>query len=761
MSMLRTFGLTVLTILVISTAAQAQVVSLNGGSGQSATVEAEAQQALDRLSASGTNEQDINAVLAELSDPQIRQIVSAVLRERLVAGKAAPQSTPLLERLNGRSEDIRDNLAQAFRAVPGIIKAPGFLYDSFNAGKGSLHIVLVTIAMLAIFLAAYLIERFGDAMLKKWMGRSSAASQSSRMGKLINQCDSFVSGIFRILTFSLSVFAIFFALWQAHEPTRVFVVSIATAVIVVRLMQFLARFALLPGTSGDALFAFDPAAAQAIKQRLEQAFFVLAIAAVLMLFLREFGFDRNGFTAINLLLATLVLLLLMRVVVAARAPVAGLIRGPGEASGWLARLTASGWHIAALLYLLFVYFATILARLLGTGDGETTVLAPGIVSIAIVLAVPFLSAVAKALMDAWKDAGRGGYDEDPVFEKPSLIDVAYRVARLGLVICAVVLIFQVWGFDVFAATERTVGQNFSRAIVNIGITAILVYALWLVVEVFVGGSVNEAAAEDVDAGGEGGGPGATRLETMLPLLRRFFQVTILVIGTMIVLSSMGLDIGPLIAGAGVIGLAIGFGAQKLVTDIISGLFYLIDDAFRAGEYVDIGDVKGRVEATNVRSLVLRHHRGPLHTVPYSEIKHLTNYSRDWVIVKLEFRVTYDTDVNRVKKIFKKIGQDLLQDPVLGEDFLQPFKSQGVKSMEESAMIVRGKFMAKPGKQFMIRKEIFTRVQKAFGENGIHFAHRRVAVDLPPGIESHPQAEKIAEAAAAAVAAADEDKPQDG
>ena len=347
-----------------------------------------------------------------------------------------------------------------------------------------------------------------------------------------------------------------------------------------------------------------------------------------------------------------------------------------------------------------------------------------------------------------------GESDDEYDLKPSLVDVVYRVIRLGLIICAVVLIAQVWGIDFFDATERAVGESFSDVIFNIAITAILAYALWLVVEVTISASAVEMAEDEAEAGGEGGGAGATRLQTLLPLLRRFFQVTILVISGMIILSSIGVDIGPLIAGAGVVGLAIGFGAQKLVTDVISGLFYLVDDAFRAGEYVDVGDVKGRVESTNVRSLVLRHHRGPLHTVPYSEIKHLTNYSRDWVIVKLEFRVTYDTDVNKVKRIFKQIGQEMLEDPVIGEDFLQPFKSQGVKSMEESAMIVRGKFMSKPGKQFMIRKDIFTRVQKAFEENDIHFAHRRVAVDLPPGFDTHPQAEEIAEAAAAAAAAED-------
>ena len=366
---------------------------------------------------------------------------------------------------------------------------------------------------------------------------------------------------------------------------------------------------------------------------------------------------------------------------------------------------------------------------------------------------------ARALVDAWKETKRKDDTESREHLKPSFVDVIYRVFRLGLIIGAIVLIARVWGVDFFGATESVIGETFSEAIFTIAITAILAYALWLVVEVAIGASPSETEDEEVDAGGEGGGAGATRLQTMLPLLRRFFQITILVIGSMIVLSSIGVDIGPLMAGAGVIGLAIGFGAQKLVTDIISGLFYLIDDAFRAGEYVDIGEVKGRVESTNVRSLVLRHHRGSLHTVPYSEIKYLTNYSRDWVIMKLEFRVTYDTDVNKVKKIFRTIGEDLLADPILGEDFLQPFKSQGVKSMEESAMIVRGKFMAKPGKQFMIRKELYTRIQKAFEENDIHFAHRRVAIDLPPGLEGHPQAEEITEAAAAAAAAADEPETQ--
>ena len=145
----------------------------------------------------------------------------------------------------------------------------------------------------------------------------------------------------------------------------------------------------------------------------------------------------------------------------------------------------------------------------------------------------------------------------------------------------------------------------------------------------------------------------------------------------------------------------GFGAQTLVRDIISGAFYLMDDAFRLGEYIDVGDAKGTVEKIGIRSMQLRHHRGPVNIVPYGAIRRMTNQSRDWVVEKLEFRLTYDTDIAKVKKIIKRIGQELAADPEMGPHILQPLKSQGVLAMEDSAMLVKAKFTAKPGEQFVI------------------------------------------------------------
>jgi small-conductance mechanosensitive channel len=298
---------------------------------------------------------------------------------------------------------------------------------------------------------------------------------------------------------------------------------------------------------------------------------------------------------------------------------------------------------------------------------------------------------------------------------------------------------------------------------EIGLTLVLIWAIWGVARISIERKLSDekgTADEDEAAGGsgDGGGLGGTRLETVLPIFRIFIKITMIVMAVLLSLSALGVDIGPLIAGAGIVGIAIGFGAQSLVRDIVSGLFFLMDDAFRVGEYVSIDAIRGTVERISIRSFQLRHHNGMVHTIPYGEIKSLTNYSRDWAIMKFEIRVPYETDINLVRKIIKKVGVEMKEDPDLGVNMLTPMKSQGVNRMDDSALIIRCKFTAVPGQQFGIRREAFTRIQKAFEENGIHFAPRRVLVEsvAPAGT---PAAD--AAAIAAAAGAMDQEPPAGG
>ena len=304
-----------------------------------------------------------------------------------------------------------------------------------------------------------------------------------------------------------------------------------------------------------------------------------------------------------------------------------------------------------------------------------------------------------------------------------------NAARALLFAAWLIIVLATWGLDpatlaASGATGRTL-----QTVINVSLTASIGWAIWDFLRTII--DVRVAAEQPQDDGEESGdaegGLGASRTATLLPLLRSTALVVIGVTCLFAALSSLGVNVGPLVAGAGVIGLAIGFGAQTLVKDVVSGVFFLIDDAFRRGEYIDLGSVKGTVERISVRSLQLRHHLGAVHTIPFGDIAALTNYSRDWVIMKLPLRLTFDTDPQQVKKIVKRIGAEFMEDELVGDGLLEPPKSQGVIQMEDSAMILRVKFKAVPGKQFIIRRELLHRIRAAFEEAGIRFANREVTV----------------------------------
>ena len=206
------------------------------------------------------------------------------------------------------------------------------------------------------------------------------------------------------------------------------------------------------------------------------------------------------------------------------------------------------------------------------------------------------------------------------------------------------------------------------------------------------------------------------------------------------LSALGVHVAPLIAGAGVIGVAIGFGSPTLVKDIISGMVYLLDDAFRVGECIVSGNYRGTVEGFSLRSIRLRHHRGPIFTVPFGMLGAVQNLSRDWVIDKVTLGVRYDTDLDLVKRVVKQVSKEIMADPVLAKGIIEPLKSQGVAAMGDFAIQVRMKFMARPGEQFTVRRAIYDRIKKAFDANGISFAV--VAAAMPAGGAAPPAAAKV-------------------
>jgi small-conductance mechanosensitive channel len=214
---------------------------------------------------------------------------------------------------------------------------------------------------------------------------------------------------------------------------------------------------------------------------------------------------------------------------------------------------------------------------------------------------------------------------------------------------------------------------------------------------------------------------ASRLRTLMPLLRAMAGSVILVVGGLLVLSELGVNITPLIAGASVFGLAVSFGSQSLVRDVVSGIFFLAEDAFRIGEYVDCSKVKGTVEGFSVRCLKLRHQNGQLHIVPFGQVMHITNFSRDWTVVKFNLAFAAGTDVELLRKTVKKIGTDMMEEPAFKPILMQPLKMQGVVDIKDNSVIVRFKFMARPKNPSAIQRMAVRRMYEAFPALGIQFA----------------------------------------
>jgi small-conductance mechanosensitive channel len=621
-----------------------------------------------------------------------------------------------------------------------------------------------------------------------------------------------------MLIFTFATLALFFIFMKRSSPQSVLVVTYLIAFLIVMGVQLISRFFLAPKAPTLRFLPMDDEAAKYLYR------WIIAIAVV-----GSFGFLTCGIFRVageseanHLMMVAMVELVIVSMIITMilqkREQVKQTLRKNLPETG-LRALMVRIWHRLAISALLLLWFLSVFNLLLaGVRPG-----APGIKTLFIfplyflldwglreVLQVLFGIAAkpgdirnaltseasynigsaaeesgAKAISRANSDAAKENTEseslsiesEEPTIKKHIDVRRLNRIIGSSLRIALAAYVFfyllEIWGIDI------QIGRAVARTAFNILIAVLICYVMWEVTSTAIQRKLAEEMPE-TDEDMEEGGAGGSRVGTLLLLLRKFILAVLIVMATLIMLSSIGVNIGPLIAGAGVIGLAIGFGSQTLVKDVIAGLFFLLDDAFRVGDYIETAGTKGMVQHISLRSLRLRHPRGMVNTIPFGDIGIVTNMSRDYIITKLDFRVRYDTDVEKVRKIIKqKVYEPIMQNEELAPKLLDKIKSQGVRQLDDSAMIMRVKYKTAPGQQFEIRKEVYRLMQEAFAGEGIEFAHRNVTVYMPPettGTQPGRQpdqkaetgdtaAQKLTEKAAAAAIAvaqteADEQKPKE-
>ena len=218
-----------------------------------------------------------------------------------------------------------------------------------------------------------------------------------------------------------------------------------------------------------------------------------------------------------------------------------------------------------------------------------------------------------------------------------------------------------------------------------------------------------------------------RSETLGSVLQNILKILILILGTMMILTELGIEIGPILAAAGIIGLAVGFGAQHVVQDVISGFFILMEDQIRIGDIVQIADKGGVVEKVNVRMTILRDVAGNVHYIRNGQINVVTNMTKDFSRYVFEIGVAYRENIDRVIEVIKEIDTDLRSDEEFKNDILDPIEVLGLDQFADSAIVVKARTKTKPSKQWRIGREFNRRLKKRFDELNIEipFPHTTI------------------------------------
>jgi moderate conductance mechanosensitive channel len=532
------------------------------------------------------------------------------------------------------------------------------------------------------------------------------------------------------------------AVAMAFDPlttTRITLSVLAVATIEARLILCLARAVLLPVDEG-ALFL--PIAAETrnylyiwVKRFTFWGIYGYAVPEAAW----WLGIPGPLYTLMLNLVGLVLALLAIIFLLQNRSSVADWIGGDGlTASGWsrVRRTLADIWQLLAIFYIIGLY-AIYALRIEG---GFAYVARATALSVVVVVAARLIARSIRSL-------SRRGFAISPQLKAqfPTLEQRANRYVPIltglaggALYILAALTVLQAWEVSAFAWLDTDLARRLGGDLLSIGLIVLAALAVW---EIFA--SAIERYLGKIDAGGV---PRRTRIRTLLPLLRTAMLSLIVVMSALIILSHLGINIAPLLAGAGVVGVAIGFGSQALVKDVITGLFILAEDQLAVGDIVDVGkDHAGVVEAISVRTIRLRDQAGTVHTVPFSEVTTVKNMTRDFAFVVARVTISYGEDIDRVVEILRQVSAELMEDETLREVILEPFEYLGVDALNDSSVVLLIRIRTLPSKQFAVGRAFNRLVKIAFDKHTV--ASRDPAPVLmmtPPAVPTEPEPATAAE-----------------
>ncbi|MDN7440112.1 mechanosensitive ion channel [Burkholderia cepacia] len=503
------------------------------------------------------------------------------------------------------------------------------------------------------------------------------------------------------------------AIGETGTPIESALEALIDIYVICRLVTIVSRLFFQPDARQLRLLHISDAWADFAQRSIARIVIVVGACTAAVEIAASFGLSEAGHVALLKAIALVGHLMVSALILRCRQPVAARIRAAGDDRAsfeMVANALADAWAPVSVFIVMALWFVWAL----DVHNGYRVLITLGGRSIAVMIGMRMVSIVVfGALARLFQ-----GRDEDR-----TLVHLhAYRYYPLlrqivsgAIGIVTVVLLLQIWGVPIFRAFESgTIGHRLASALVTIAIAAIIALLVWEAANIAIERRLQRWTRE-------GNLVRAARLRTLLPMLRSLLFVMIALVVVLTGLSQLGVNVGPLLAGASIFGVALGFGSQKLVQDFITGIFLLMENAMQVGDWVTLAGVSGTVEYLSIRTVRLRAGDGSLYTIPFSSVTTVNNTNRGLGNAAVKISIAYGEDIDRAIATLKEIGAALRDDPKYRDGILSDFSYWGIDQVDGAALALSGQMQCTDATRWSVQREFNRRIAETFRERGIRIA----------------------------------------
>ncbi|CAA7613178.1 putative Mechanosensitive ion channel protein [Candidatus Terasakiella magnetica] len=684
--------------------------------------------------------EEMERLVSTLEDAKARQLLVEQMKGLIATQRATrpEEDLGILGRVSERVGVFSDQVMEAAASIRDAPEMATAMAERLAAqlAQRSLGEVLLTLAV--VLAGSIAVDRGLLALLRRSraMAAPPAAADPEPLTGLVSLLTTGMIDLLPVVAFGIVGWGLATAFGLSGDPMRAALTLIA-AYAAIRLSMVASRLLIAPRDGVLRLVQLEGETAEYLLIWIRRVTVVGVLGMLASRLLQLLGLP-DGATffalkAIGLAVTTMVVIFILQ---NREAFAAALRRQSDEPmfgrhiQGLKVRL-ADIWHIIAILWVLAIYVVWALQ----VKGGFEFMLRATILTLVILALAGSVSALLRRAIDRGFAVSQEIRDRFPLLEARAnrYLPILHVVLRGTVAVVTALTLAQAWGLDGLGLLATESGRRAVSSLISIAVVLLSAMVVW---EVLHGAIERYLSATDADGNHL---QRSGRAKTLLPLVRNAVFVLLAVMVTLIVLSELGVNIAPLLAGAGVLGIAIGFGSQKLVQDIITGAFILFEDTIAVGDSVKVGEHAGTVEAISIRAIRIRDGNGALHTVPFSAVTTVVNATKGFNFAVFDIGIAYDQDTDQVAALLAELGEELRADPIWSALMVEPLEVLGVERFDPSSVVMRARVKTTAGDRMPLTREFNRRLKQRFDAVGISMPFPQTQVWIGKAKETSSQA----------------------